>query len=350
MTAGPRAPDSGGEGSAGRAGTGLPRPSAREAGGQGCAMTEENGRKEVPPNMGDLVSLANIEYRIGLHMRGAYENFLQVGRCLVEAKDLGLVSHGGWEDWVRRNTGMSERNAQRLMLAARSVPAGSAMEGLPLSKIQALLALPEAEREPMAERAADEGMGLRELRAEIQAQRERAEYAEAQKKRAENAGAKAAAEMAKMEKWHEELNIELSVTRDALEWEQNHGAKGISQEAQAEIDRLKGIVEETEAYAEEQAELRQQAQRDMLAMRSQAARGEAGADPSAGVNGMSAEDLGAAVRAFMGRAGVLPHMGVELARGVEAERQQVRRYVDMVAAWVDGARAALDMVIVKAKG
>lgn len=87
------------------------------------------------------IALENIEYRIAVHMRGAYENMLEVGRCLNQAKEAGLVPHGQWEAWVRRNTGMSERSAQKLMQAARSVLPGSAMANLSVSKIQAILAL-----------------------------------------------------------------------------------------------------------------------------------------------------------------------------------------------------------------
>lgn len=94
-----------------------------------------------------MTALEGIEYRISIHMHGTYREILAVGRCLIEAKESGLVPHGQWEDWVRRNTGMGERQAQRLMQAARSVQAGSAMETLPISKIQVILSLPEPERE-----------------------------------------------------------------------------------------------------------------------------------------------------------------------------------------------------------
>ena len=68
----------------------------------------------IEPDQQALVTLANIEDRISVHMQGTYREILAVGRCLVEAKEAGLVPHGQWEDWVRRNTGMSERQAQRL--------------------------------------------------------------------------------------------------------------------------------------------------------------------------------------------------------------------------------------------
>ena len=118
-------------------------------------------------------------------------------------------------------------------------------------------------------------------------------------------------------------------------------AAGISPEAQAEIDRLKGELADAEAYAEQQAEQRQQAQREMLAMQTQAARGEL--DTAGSLNSF---DIAAAVRTFIGAAGVLPHMGATLAHASPAQRQEIWQYVDMVATWVDGAQQALRTVAV----
>ena len=136
------------------------------------------------------VALENIEYRIATHMQGAYENMLEVGRCLNEAKEAGLVPHGQWETWVRKNTGMSERSAQKLMQAARSVLPGSAMAKLPISKIQAILALPEEAREPIAEKAVADDMSLRELQEAVKREKQRADQlAEINEKTAARAAA-----------------------------------------------------------------------------------------------------------------------------------------------------------------
>ena len=59
----------------------------------------------------------------------------------IEAKERELVPHGQWEAWVRQHTGMSERTAQRLMATAREVPEGSVLATLPISQVQAILAL-----------------------------------------------------------------------------------------------------------------------------------------------------------------------------------------------------------------
>ena len=80
---------------------------------------------------------------------------------------------------------MSERQAQRLMQAARNVQAGSAMESLPISKIQVILSLPEPEREAMAEQAASEDMSLRELQEEVRRQKQLADEANERARRSE---------------------------------------------------------------------------------------------------------------------------------------------------------------------
>ena len=52
-------------------------------------------------------------------------------------------------------------------------------------------------------------------------------------------------------------------------------------------------------------------------------------------------ELGAAVAAFIGAAGVLPHMGATLAETGETERRKLLGYVEQVSAWVEGCRKAL---------
>ena len=125
--------------------------------------------------MNEMTTLQNIERRIALHMQGAYANILEVGRCLIEAKEANVVPHGQWEPWVQRTAGMSERTAQRLMQAAREVSPESAMARLPISKITAILALPEPQREAVAVKAVEENQSLRELQATIDETRRRLE-------------------------------------------------------------------------------------------------------------------------------------------------------------------------------
>lgn len=288
----------------------------------------------IEPGQQGLATLAVIEYRIATHMRGAYENVIEVGRCLCEAKDTGLVPHGQWEAWVRKNTGMSERSAQKLMQTARSVSVGSSLASLPISKITTILRLPEAERESMAERAVAEDMSLRELQEAVKREKQRADRAEAKRLEIENNMRSHDAQAAHERK---QLRAQLEQARAQA----STPATGISPEAQAEIDRLTNELAEVEEYADRQAELRKQAQQELLNHRAQAARGE-----SAQVAAFGAAELAAAVQAFVCAAGVLPHLGPGIAQISESERAQMHQYVDMVDTWVAGARRTLATVII----
>ena len=93
--------------------------------------------------MNEMVLLQNIERRIQTHIQGAYANIVEVGRCLIEAKETGVVPHGQFEEWAGRVTGLQKRSYQRLMQVAREVSPESAMARLPITKITAILALPE---------------------------------------------------------------------------------------------------------------------------------------------------------------------------------------------------------------
>lgn len=280
--------------------------------------------------------LAVIEFRIHTHMNKMAESFLGVGQCLNEAKAAGLVPHGEWEDWVLKNTGMTVRQAQRLMQAAREVPEGSAMAQLPMTKIQACLQLPSPEdRETMAQRVQDEGLTLRQLQDEVKRANERAERAERKRLEVEGNLRSHDAQAA-----HERKQLRQQLAE--AEARAQSAAGGISAEARAEIDRLKEELADAEGMIERQAELRQQAQQELLNYQAQAARGEAQAPDT----GMTPMELGAAVRAFVGTAGVLPHMGMTLARAADADKQEMHAYVEMMAEWVEGARRALNTMYI----
>ena len=303
-------------------------------------------------NLEPAAHLAVIEYRIHEHMSNAAGHLLAVGQCLNEAKAADLVPHGEWEAWVAKNTGFTVRQAQRMMQAARQVPEGSALAQLPFTKIQACLQLPSTEdREAMAQRAQDEGLTLRQLQDEVKKANQRAEQAEAKRREVEgnlrSHDAQAAHERSqlriKLAAAEARADAEARAAQDAeARAAQAAAAGGISPEAQAEIDRLRAELSDAEEMAERQAGLRQQAQQELLNLQAQAARGEAAAHDA----GMSPMELAAAVRAFVGTAGVLPHMGAILAQASESDRQEMRSYIDMMAEWVEGARSALKVVFI----
>lgn len=347
----------------------------------GMAFTREefseicSGKREPPRAQEPLVliRLTDIEHQIAHHMNGAYQEFLAVGRCLVDARDANLVPHGQWEEWVTRNTGLSQRQAQRLMQAARLAAPGSALEKLPLSKITALLMAPEDQREALAEKALAENTSVRELKETVSQLRHRLEMTEKNRQKLEENQAAQVADLrrkalkeqdAAVSAAVEEASRQMREMREAMmkqgvemerveafakarmeeaEELKKRAAGGISRQAQEAIDQLRRELKEAENYGAQQAQARQAAQQELLEMQSQAAR--------SGYRPQGEEvDLGTAVRTFMGAAGVLPHMGSTLAGMPGARRQEIRQYVDMIDAWVQGARRALSVVLVTQEG
>lgn len=114
-----------------------------------------------------IISLGAIEYRMAKARADIYGGALELGRCLIEAKEGGLVAHGEWEAWVARNAEMSVRSAEKLMKRAREVQDGTALSRLSGSKIDRILALPEDQREDLAAKAEAEGMSTREIEKEV---------------------------------------------------------------------------------------------------------------------------------------------------------------------------------------
>ncbi len=306
--------------------------------------------------MNELTTLATIEYRITYHMHGAYANILEVGRALCEAKDQGLVPHGEWEAWVRRTADMSERTAQRRMQGAREVPAGSAMERLPISKIQTILALPEPEREAMAEKATAENMSLRKLQEQVDGLRKVKQAAEREARqanqRADNAARSLERAMGEANRYRRDVEIiqcekqaletQLESTRELLreqiEAVQAAPATGISAEAQAEIDRLSAALSDAEQMAEYQARERQRAQQELMDLKGKAARGDA--QP---VEDLTAESVAVAVKVFIGTVGWLPHSEKLTAMSYQ-DRQQVHAFARMVGKWAGDVQSILDNV------
>jgi len=113
------------------------------------------------------IHLDQIEMRIRDHRERFTLSLLEIGRCLNEAKEAKLVSHGHWQEWVAVNTGFTVRAAQRVMLAAREIPKTSTLTLLDFSKITPLLALPAEEREAFAADVDAQRLSVRQLDAAV---------------------------------------------------------------------------------------------------------------------------------------------------------------------------------------
>lgn len=287
----------------------------------------------------ELIDLPAIEARIAGHMQGVAFNLLQVGRCLVIAKEANLVPHGKWEEWVRFHTGMSERRAQRLMQAVSIAPEGSHIAALPVSKIMALLPLPEDQREDVAAAALQENLTVKQLQEKVD--RMTSDYNDGmtrmrgQLQKQMKANDRLIEDKATLERQNRNLERQLA-EKDSME---KASPTGISPEAQARIDELQAQLKAAEDYAEEQATLRQELEQAQLDG------AIAGTDPEE-VFAFGVEDLVGYTATFLGRCGILAHMGPELSRMDNKSRMLIRQQIDYVDAWVKGAYAALDSHII----
>ena len=107
-------------------------------------------------------------------------NMCQLGKLLTEAKT--MVGHGGWKEYLEKEVSYSQSTANNFMRLYEAYgefgPNPQTFGNLGASKALELLALPEGKREEFAEAHDVESMSVRELKAQIAAEKERAEKAE----------------------------------------------------------------------------------------------------------------------------------------------------------------------------
>ena len=153
--------------------------------------------------------------------------------------------------------------------------------------------------------------------------------------------------------WHQadervrDLQTELAIERnkESTRWDEGYQA------AQNEITGLRNEANKQRQYAEElKAELEAAEAREekraaeMAEMKRQKAREGMDAARGIGAQGVGAMDLSAAVRDFIGRAGVLPQMGGLIREMTEKDRGVILANIETIGRWVDGSLAAMGVV------
>lgn len=198
----------------------------------------------------DRLHLDQLEKRIHDHRERFTVSLLEIGRCLNEAKDAGLVPHGCWQEWVAVNTGFNLRGAQRVMRAAREIPRASALTLLDFSKVSALLALPADERETFAQENDVEHMSVRQLEAAIREKKEaeeRLHRAEDERKKALQAAAEMNAQVKSLQSQLDEAVGTRHVVEREVVPEDYELLKRRDQEAAARIREAENFADEQEA-------------------------------------------------------------------------------------------------------
>ncbi len=302
-------------------------------------------------NRPQALSVRGYEERILMYKEQVIGGYIGIGRTLIEAKETGAVPHGEWEEWATATTGMSIRNVQRCMQAAREISDGSPLAKLDMSKALLLLSsgLDEEKREAIGAAAAEDQISVKELqrriteakaetREQCQAETRRIQAVENQKHKQELVAAQhdvAAKFQARVNELQEQVNSAAGMIR-AKEQELEAAARALEEANSrpsplAEVARLRARLEKADAD-------RQAAQQQLLALKAQQATAAAGGNAQ---TGLSVERFGSAVRAFLVEVGELPYMGGILATADYTERQQYQAYLDRVASWLELARTAV---------
>ena len=147
------------------------------------------------------------------------------------------------------------------------------------------------------------------------------------------------------------LETELGIARNegSTRWDEGYRA------AQNEIAGIRNEANKQRQYAEElKAELDAAEAREAKRAQELAAlkreKAQNGMDAARGIGGtaLGALDLSAAVRTFIGAAGVLPQMGALISGMSESEREMIRANVETVGRWVADSRQALGIVVADA--
>lgn len=89
--------------------------------------------------------IPEITAEIRLCKQQTVQSIIRIGQCLVEAKE--LLQHGQWLEWLEGEVQFSERTAQRFMQLAEQFSNPSPVTDLNYTKLLALLAIPEGERD-----------------------------------------------------------------------------------------------------------------------------------------------------------------------------------------------------------
>lgn len=299
------------------------------------------------------MTLEMVEYRIRTNVDGATRCLMEIGRALNDAKQHDLVPHGQWESWVQDVAHMEVRYAQRLMKVAREVEDGSAMLRLDLTKVEAILHLPEGEREAMAEKAEAESLTVRQLKDEIarisEANAKANSRAAASEKRLYDLKLQREQDIERANQMSAQLSAELTEERERSQKLQlrlqEELAKpavkaGISPEAEKIIDGLNEELREAEELIIEKgrqlAELQKQARMDAM----DAARD--GARVTARMP--QVDDIGEAVKEFMAEVGVIANASKPMEGLTEREKRDLMAYVEWVEEWTKAVRYNLGVI------
>lgn len=223
----------------------------RDVTGSENTMLREKGARRL--------TIADYEARIHLYKEQIGIGYIGIGRTLNEAKEAGAVPAGQWEAWVTDVTGLTIRQAQRCMQAAREIRDGSALARLEMSKAMRLLSsgLDEDQREELAQRADEEKLTVKALEDEIRKLRQGHDQAVEQAKAWEERAKEAFSEGQKAAERAQTVEQNLQLVQ--VEEKARKKISMLDEARQAAIDQAQLLRQEKNELALQQDALRQRA-------------------------------------------------------------------------------------------
>lgn len=306
----------------------------------------------------ELVPLETLAYAINAEAAEVNRRAEIIGNYLVQAKEQ-LPNDNSFMTWVSENCPFSHSTALGLMNYAKGVRETPCLIGKPKSIVLEVLKLPAGEREAFVEENGDKSVRqIRRLIQERDEARKEAEDARTRescavkaRERIEDGITKANEMLAALQRERdyyanraaaleeappEQIEVPVEVIPDDYEEAKRQAADAAEQlEAQiAENVRLSRRVEDAEAYAEEQEDLRKQAQSELRRIRDNA-------EETPETSPFSALAVGRAVQSFMAEVGTLPHMSAFF-RGMDtSEAQVIEKWLEVVEKWVSQSKEAV---------
>lgn len=123
--------------------------------------------------------LVEIEAEIMAHKRTIGRSVVLIGQALMEAKE--QLEHGAWGEWLQTRVNFSQSTAENYMRVAAQIGSESTLLNLPYTKILALMAVPEGEREEFARENQVEDKSVSQIKQLIRERDEAKAYAETQR-------------------------------------------------------------------------------------------------------------------------------------------------------------------------
>lgn len=102
-------------------------------------------QESLPPDR----TITDITAEIRFYKVQTVQSVIEIGKRLTEAK--GMLEHGQWLDWLENQVGLHKRTAQNFMQLAEQFPKAQPVAHLTYTKLLALLAVPEEDREEFLE-------------------------------------------------------------------------------------------------------------------------------------------------------------------------------------------------------